>query len=72
MYDKVARDESKPILHRIHTTLTRGPVFGILLSMLVAIDFLVWRLLCYLFPAEVSPPLLPLALQPPSYPRLWQ
>jgi hypothetical protein len=52
VYDKVARDEAKPILHRIHVTMTRGPVFGILLSLLVAIDFLVWRVLCYLFPAE--------------------
>ena len=54
VYDKVARHQAKPILHRIHTTLSRGPVFGILLSMLVTIDFLVWRFLCLLFPAEVS------------------
>jgi len=65
VYDKVARDEAKPILHRIHITMTRGPVFGILLSLLVAIDFLVWRLLCYLFPAEQ----VEMAVDYPRYPR---
>ena len=64
VYDKVARDQAKPILHRIHVTMTRGPVFGILLSLLVAIDFLVWRLLCYLFPAEQ----VEMAVDYPRYP----
>ncbi|EKX49218.1 hypothetical protein GUITHDRAFT_68256 [Guillardia theta CCMP2712] len=52
VYDRVVQDKPKPLLERLKRCHSRGPFFGILIAFLVAVDFIVWQIICWIYPEE--------------------